>query len=112
MNEMEKILQNEELMEGIAAVETAEELAELLAQHNIQLEDGLTTEKAFELIQAQQNGELNEESLDDVAGGIAPLVAAGAVAAFTIGGAALTFIGGYAVQKYKNAKAKKKKKKK
>ena len=111
MNEMEKILQNEELLEAITAVETPAELGELFAQNGIQLEEGYTIEKAFADLKAQENAELGEEALDDVAGGIALLTGALAAGAFTVGAGAVIFIGGYAYQKVKNAVSKKKKKK-
>ena len=103
---MEKILANEELMVGLVEAKDPQELAALFAQHGIVLEDGLTIEEAFNMVKNQENGELSEDSLDDVSGGIALAVALGAAAAFTLGGAALIFIAGYAYQKYQNYKKK------
>ena len=105
---MNAILENKELMIGLVEAETPVQLAALFAQHGIVLEDGLTIEAAFDMVKAQENGELSEDSLDDVNGGIALTVALGAAAALTMGGAAISFISGYAYQKYKNYKKKKK----
>ncbi len=106
MNEnLQKLLDNEELMKGIAEVETTEELAELFKKNNIELAEGLTMEDALRMVkEGQNNDELVEEDLEDVSGGIAFLVAAGAVGAFVLAGTVLTFIGGYAYQKYKNSR--------
>lgn len=67
----------------------------------------MSLEEAFRLVKAQQSGELSEDALEDVNGGIALAVALGAAAAFTVGSAAICFISGYAYQKYQNQKKKK-----
>lgn len=97
---MENILKNEELLVGLVNVKTPEELGKLLAEHNIALEEGLTVERAFEMVKAQESDELNEVALDDVNGGIGLLAAVGAAASFTVGGAAIIFIAGYAYYRY------------
>lgn len=111
MNEMEKILHNEDLMIGLVEVETPAALVELLNANGISLAEDLTPEKAFELVKAQANAELDENALDDVNGGILLSTAIGATAVLALAATELCFFAGYAYQTYKNAKDKKKKKK-
>ena len=59
---------NEELMKKLANVDTVEELNALLAENNIELEDGLTPEAFLETLKASDE-ELDADALDDVAGG-------------------------------------------
>lgn len=102
---------NEELLAGLVEAESPAELAEVFAKNNIELEEGLTIEEAFKLVKEQENAkadELNEEDLEDVAGGIALTVALGAAGAFIAGGAVIIGISGYAYTKYKMSKKKKK----
>lgn len=108
MSEIQKIMENEEFLQGLVEVETPAQLGELFAKNGIELEEGLSLEKAFELVKAQENAELNEDALDDVNGGIGLLVGLGAAASLTFAAGVVCFISGYAYQKYKNAKKKKK----
>ena len=101
MATMKELMANEEFLKGIVEVETPASLGELFAKHDVQLEDGISLEEAFETIKKQENSELSETELEDANGGIAFAVAAGAVGAFVAGGAALCFLGGYAYQTYK-----------
>ena len=64
LEKLELINQNEELKKEIGAAGTIDELAEVLARYNIELSD----EEIASLIDAPE-GELNEDSLDQVAGG-------------------------------------------
>ena len=92
---METILQNAELMEKLAGVESAEALAAVLAENNIALEADLTVEKFYEILKSgAADGELGEDDLADVSGGIlvtTGVFAAGA-AAFAIGVTGARFI--------------------
>ena len=112
MNEMEKLLQNEELLVGMVETETPEELAKLFAEHNIQLEEGLTIEQAFQMIQENKKDELSEEALQDVNGGIGLLAGITAAGALVLSAGVLIFISGYAYEMYLKDLLKKKKKKK
>ena len=104
-SDLQKLMDNEELMIGLVECQTPAELEKLLKDNAIELEEGLTTEKAFELVKAQESGELNAEDLDDVSGGLIGFAAgAMAVGSFVLAGAALCFLGGYAYQKYQNYK--------
>lgn len=105
--EMEKIMQNEELMIGLVEAETPAQLAELFAAHNITLAEDLTIEKAFELVKAQENAELSENDLDDVSGGIAFGLAVSSAVLLAVAATELCFFAGYAYQTYQNAKKKK-----
>lgn len=108
MNEMEKLLQNEELLNGLVEVETPEALAKLFAEHNVVLEEGLSIEQAFQMVQDRKTDELNEEALEDVNGGIALAVGLGAAGALIFSAGVLIFISGYAYERYlKNLKKKK-----
>lgn len=108
---MENILKNEELMIGLVEAETPAQLAELFAAHNITLTEDVSIEKAFELVKAQENAELNEDALDDVNGGIALSLALTSAAALALGATELCFFAGYAYQTFKNYKNSRKKKK-
>lgn len=103
-NNLQELMENEELMIGFVECQSPAELDKLLKAHSIILEDGLTVEKAFELIKARESGEISAEELDNVSGGIGFVAAAMAVGAFTLAGAAISFLGGYAYQQYKNYK--------
>lgn len=58
----------EEILKKLAAVNSVEELKAVLAENDIQLEEGVTPEAFFETM---KNGsdELNEDDLSDVSGG-------------------------------------------
>lgn len=56
--------------------------------------------EAYDLVKKNESDELNEKILENANGGIAVSVALGAVGAFTLGGAALSFLAGYAYEKY------------
>lgn len=104
---MENILKNEELMIGLVEAETPAQLAELFAAHGVTLAEDLTIEKAFELVKAQENTELNENDLDDVNGGIGLALAVSSAVWLGIAATELCFFAGYAYQTYQNAKKKK-----
>ena len=104
MATMKDLMANEEFMKGLVEVATPAELAKLLKDNDVELEEGISFEDAFEIIKKQENAELSDADLENVSGGIAFAVAAGAVACFVAGGAALSFLGGYAYQTYKNYK--------
>lgn len=104
MATINELMENEKFLKGLVDVTTPAELGDLFADNDIQLEDGISLEEAFEIVKKQEEAELSETDLDSTNGGIALTVALGAVGAFTAGGAALSFLGGYAYQKYKNWK--------
>lgn len=106
---MENILKNEDLMVGLVEAESPEQLGELFATHGIVLAEDLTIEKAFELVKAQENAELNEDELDGVNGGIAVSLAISSAALLALAATELCFFAGYAYQTYQNSKKKKKK---
>lgn len=96
------IMENEKLMQGIAEVTTPEEMMKLFSENNIELEEGLTPQEAFDCIQKGKNGELNEKELEDVNGGvIGTAVAVSTVGCFVLAGAALSFLGGFAYEKFR-----------
>ena len=101
---LKKLMENKALLEGLVDVQTPDDLAKLLAENNIELEEGLSMEKAFELVKKGQTDELTEEDVENVNGGIVLSIAIGAVGAFVLASAALCFIGGYAYQTVKNAR--------
>ena len=57
----------EEILAKLVKAESVEELTAILAENNITLEDGITPEAL--LAQLKAEGELNEDALDNVAGG-------------------------------------------
>ena len=107
MATIKDLIANEEFLKGLVEVSTPAELSELLKNNDVELEESITIEEAFDTIKKQESAELSDADLDDVSGGIAFTVAVGAVAAFVVAGAELSFLGGYAYQKYKNSKKKK-----
>lgn len=111
MNELNKILENEDLLAGLVEAETPGELATLFTAHNIVLADDLTIEEAFNLVKAQENAELTDTDLDSVSGGVASAVLLGAACTMVLAASVVIFISGYAYQSYKNNQKKKKKKK-
>jgi len=82
MDIQEKLMQNEALMEGLAEVQTADQLAALLAAHDVALEEGTSVEELLAQLKAEPTDELDEDALADVSGGVilAPVLVAGAVA--------------------------------
>ena len=60
MNEnLQKLLENEELMTGLVEVQTPEELQALLDKNAVALEDSLTIEEAFKLLKEQESAEIS-----------------------------------------------------
>lgn len=102
---LNEVLEDKELLIALVEAQTADEFGKILEKKEIAL-DGLTNEEAFKLFKEQEGKELNEEELMEVSGGIALAVGLGAAAAFTLAGGVVSFIGGYAYQKYKNWKKK------
>lgn len=70
---MENIIQNEELVKKLAAVETVEELNKVLADNDIVLEDGITAEQFLEAMKGGADEELSEDDLMDVSGGVSKI---------------------------------------
>ena len=103
--EFKKLLEDKEFLTALVEVKTPESLGKLFTARNIKI-DNLTNEEAFRILKEQETAELDERSLEDVSGGIAFTVAAGAVGAFVLGAGAIAFIGGYAYQTIKNGKKK------
>ncbi len=104
MATMNELLKNEEFLKGLVDVQTPEALGELLKANDVELEEGITLEKAFEIIKSQKDAELSEADLEDANGGIAFGLAVASVGCFVASGAALSFLGGYAYQSYKRWK--------
>lgn len=80
---MENIVQNNEQLEKLAAVETVEELNKFMAENGLTLEEGVTAEQFLAAMKGEASDELDENDLDAVAGGIvitwAMVMAAGAL---------------------------------
>lgn len=100
MTTINDLMSNEELLKGLVEVKTATELGELFAKNNVELDDSLTLEEAFEMVKKNEDAELSEEDLEAANGGIALAVAAGSVGCFVLAGATVCFLSGYAYQKY------------
>ena len=67
----EEMFQDEELMTALQEVKNPDELVAVFTRFGIQLEEGLTPEKAYELFVAGKNreDELDETTLEKVSGG-------------------------------------------
>jgi len=74
---VQELLDNEQALEAMLNAESPDALMQVFADNNIILED-VTKEEAFAAFQNAKNGELTEEALDDVAGGVYLAVKAGA----------------------------------
>ena len=100
MSTINDLMSNEEFLKGLVEVNTAAELGELFVKNSIELDGSLTLEEAFEMVKKNENAELSEDDLENANGGIAFAVAAGAVGAFVLAGGTISFLSGYAYQKY------------
>lgn len=96
MATLKELTDNKEFMKGLVEAKTPEELGEVFKANKVELEEGITLEQAFELVKNQDNAELSEDELDEANGGIAFTLAVTTVGCFVAGGAALSFLGGYA----------------
>ena len=76
---VEEMFENKELMDALQEVNNANELVAVFERFGIQLEEGLSPEKAYEHFLAGKNrgSELNEDELENVAGGFWGWVAVG-----------------------------------
>lgn len=97
----EDIVKDEEMLVSLVESKSADEFVDILNNNGIVLDD-ITTEEAFAAFKSQANieGELNENQLDDVAGGFFDPVSAIAIGA-TI--ATCSWLGATAYKAYKNA---------
>lgn len=95
-----ELLNNDELLKGIVTADTADELMAVLKENEIQLEEGLSPEHAFELVQSARTEELGEQELESVSGGILFATAAAAAGMLIVGGTMLCFLAGYGYQKF------------
>lgn len=106
---IEELFNNEEVLEKMLFAETPDALMEVFAENNIVLED-VTKEEAFEAFQRAKNGELNEDDLEDVSGGVYFALKAGAIylavsgsvagALCVVGGVAIIGLAAYAGYRY------------
>lgn len=94
-----ELLDNEEFLEKIWYAETADSLMQAFEEYNIVLE-GVSKEEAFDAFQRVKSGELSEDDLSNVSGGLYFMFSlkAGAIAVSgaTLG-TALALVGGVAV---------------
>lgn len=103
---LKKLMDNETFMNGLASVESADDLAKVLSENNVEL-DGVTVEEAFAQIQEQED--LSEDDLEKVSGGILFTTALLATGAFVVGGGTLCFLAGAArgyYDRYKKSRRK------
>jgi predicted ribosomally synthesized peptide with nif11-like leader len=71
MKKVEELSQNEEFKARIAQLESAEEIVAAFRAEGVEV----TAEDLQAALAAQQSGELGEGSLDDVSGGLSPILA-------------------------------------
>lgn len=86
---MEAILRNAELMEKLSGIETAEELVKVLEEQGVALEPGVDAQQFLNAMKNPvESDELGEDDLDNVSGGVVPVIAGGIAlgigAAYTI----------------------------
>ena len=106
MASIKDLMSNEDLVVGIVEATTPAELGEVLKRNNIQLEDGMTLEEAFQAMKAENNGEITEEALDDVSGGALLTAMIGATIYLCGGTAMLSALYGCAKAEYKKYRGK------
>ena len=97
---IKELMENEEFLKGLVEVSTPAELGKLFEKNGIELDADLTLDEAYEIVKKNENSELSEGELENINGGIAFAVAAGAVGAFVLAGGTVSFLSGYAYQKY------------
>lgn len=67
---MERIMNNEKLLEALGTAQTAKDIEAALAEHNVTLAEDMSAEELLRMLKSSgQDGELNEDDLEDVAGG-------------------------------------------
>lgn len=95
---VEELLNNDEVLEKMLYAESPDKLMQVFEENNIVLEQ-VTKEEAFDAFQRAKNGELNEEDLDNVSGGVYFALKAGACYLAVSGSVAgaLCVVGGVAV---------------
>ena len=95
---VQELLNNDEVLEKMLYAETPDALMQVFSDNNIVLVD-VTKEEAFDAFQRARTGELNENDLDNVNGGVYLALKAGAFYFAVSGsvGAALCVAGGVAV---------------
>lgn len=83
---IEEALENESMLEALANAANKAEIIALFAQHDIDLDEEMAQDVYTRIHQISESGELDEEMLDAVSGGIWPtlgaiaMIAAGAIA--------------------------------
>lgn len=95
---VQELLNNDEVLGKMLYAESPDELMQVFAENNIVLEQ-VTKEEAFDAFQRAKNGELSEEELDNVSGGVYFALKAGAFYLAVSGSVAgaLCVVGGVAV---------------
>ena len=67
---MENIMENDERLEKLAAVNTVEQLNQFMAETGFTLDEGVTAEQFLAAMKSEVSDELGEDDLDAVAGGV------------------------------------------
>ena len=96
---IEQVFNNEEVLKNIFEAETPVALMQVMNDNGVVFED-VTAEQVFAEFQKAKNGELSEDELDDVNGGVYLAVKAGAFYVAVAGGSvagALCVAGGVAL---------------
>ncbi len=102
---VQKLLENEQFLEGLVNAETPEELGVVFKENNIVLAEGETLEDAFAAAQAAKTDELNEDSLEEVSGGV--VLALTTAACFVVGSGLVSFFASYGYRSIKKGSKKK-----
>lgn len=106
---LEELLNNDEVLEKMLFAESPDALMKVFEENNIILEN-VTKEEAFDAFQKARNGELSEDDLEDVSGGVYFALKAGAFylavsgsvagALCVVGGVAIIGLAAYAGYRY------------
>lgn len=105
-----ELLEDESFLEELKKQDNDEAVAALFQKHgaDINVEDvARMVEESGRYAEALEDGELDAEALDDVAGGI--IITATTVACFALGAGAISFYSSYGYHRYFKKSKKKKK---
>lgn len=92
------LLEKEEFLEKLKGVNTDEECQKLFADNGVELSIDDIRMMVEESAKAAKTGELSDEDLDNVSGGI--IITASTAACFVVGSAAIGFFSSYGYHSY------------
>jgi len=105
---IQELVTNEEFAEGMFGATTPDELMKVFAEHHVEI-SGVTKEEAFTKVQQIKSGELLEDDLENISGGVmAPILLVTCVPGIGWAAAGALAIGALATAAYHYYKKRKK----